>query len=186
MTHQKVEQHQRMMKWIFPILALFLMVIDGRLTMALATFSDMRNTCSVQLLVLLFIIGYFYFGNVPYLYIWTIIIGALYDLYYYGILGIHMFVFPMMIFILHHGLNYTPRTVPTYLMLFLLCSIWVMYASYFLQVIFGLTVLDFLSYMILYAAPTLLMSAIIDYTALIYGRRFFLHKSLIKKTASSS
>lgn len=183
MSHQETEQNKTVMKWIFPILALALMVIDGRLTMALSAFSDMRNTCSVQLLLLLFIIGYFYFGNIPYLYLTAIVIGSLYDLYFYGILGIHMATLPLMLVILHYGLKYTPRTVPTYLMLFLLCSIWVMYASYFIQVIFGLTVMDILSYMILYAAPTLLMSTIIYYTALIYGRRFFLKKSLVKKHA---
>lgn len=180
MGHVNREQEQRTFKIIFPIVSLFLMVLDGQLTMVLTGFSDMRNTCSVQLLLLWFIIAYFYLGNVAYIYIWTTVIGALYDLYYYGILGIHTLCFPMMLFILNLCKQYFPRTVPTYLVLFLLCNIWVMYASYFMQGIFGIIHIDMLSFMILYAAPTLLMATIIYLTALTYGRKFFLDRPLVR------
>lgn len=180
MNAMNKEKNIRLMKWIFPILSLILLVVDGRLTMMLSMFSEQRNICNVQLLVLLFIIGYFYFGNIPYIYIWATIVGMIYDLYYYGILGIHMFIFPLMFVILHYALPYVPRTVPTYLILFLLCSIWVIYANYFVQGLFNIIHLDLLSFMILYAAPTLLMSTTIYLIALIYGRRFFLKKSLLR------
>ena len=174
MGHVNTEKNRRTMKWFFVLLSLFLLVIDGRITMMLSMFSEQRNTCGVQLLVLLFIIAYFYFGNIPYVYILATVVGILYDLYYYGIIGIHMFIFPVMIWLLHVLKPYFPRTMVTYLILFLLCSIWVIYANYLVQVIFNIIKPDFLSFMILYAAPTLLMSTIIYLVALLYGKNFFL------------
>lgn len=173
MSHVNVEQNQRMMKWIFPIVSLFLLVIDGRITMMLSMFSEQRNICGVQLLVLLFIIGYFYFGNITYIYIWATLIGILYDLYYYGIIGIHMVIFPMIFVILNYVKPFIPKTIPTYTIFFLLCSIWVIYANYFIQVLFNIIHIDILGFMILYAAPTLLMSTIIYLITLVYGKSFF-------------
>lgn len=174
MGQQQAKQNH--FKALFPILALGLLLLDGRFTMMFSLFSNTRNICSVQFLLLLFIVAYFKVGAGPYLYAWTLIFGILYDLYYYGIIGIYAFCFPMMIFILQHISMYLKKNIPSYLMLFLLCTIWVLYGSYFMQVLFSLTQLDFLSYMILYVAPSLLFSTLMYYTALIYGKTFFLGK----------
>lgn len=165
---------QHVFKIIFPFLGLFLMLVDGQITLVLTSISTQRNVFSSQLLLLLFITAYFYLGKSPYLLIWTTIFGVIYDLYYYGIIGIFTFCFPTMILLLDLSLKLVKPHLYSYLMVFLLCNIWVMYGSYFMELIFHLTDYDFLSYMILYVAPSLLLNAIFDAVALIYGRQFYL------------
>lgn len=166
-------------KWFFPILGILFVLLDGRLTMLFSFFSNSRNICSVQFLLLLIIVAYFCFGAYFYLYSWTIVFGVLYDLYYYGNVGIFAFCLPMMVFLLNHMIRYVRPSLSAYMMIFLLCTIWVLYGSYFMQCIFQIVQIDFVGYMVLYAAPTLLFSALVYYIALLYGRRFFLHQPLV-------
>lgn len=173
-TKRNLESTQHFFKWIFPFLALLFMLIDGQITLVLTSISTQRNVFSSQLLLLLFITAYFYLGKSTYLIVWTTIFGVIYDLYYYGIIGIFTFCFPVMILILDKCIHLIRPHIYSYLMVFLLCNIWVMYGSYFMELIFHLTNYDFMSYMILYVAPSLLLNAIFDLIALIYGREFYL------------
>lgn len=171
---RNIEHTQHVFKIIFPFLGLLFMLIDGQITLVLTSMSTQRNVFSSQLLLLLFITAYFYLGKSAYLIVWTTLFGIIYDLYYYGIIGIFTLCFPLMILILDAILKLVKPHLYSYLMVFLLCNIWVMYGSYFMELIFNLTDYDFLSYMILYVAPSLLLNAIFDTVALIYGRKFYL------------
>lgn len=173
-------------KWGFPVLAVIVMLCDGQLTQLFASLSNQHNIIAPQLLLIFFLSGYFTFDCDGYLITTAIVVGILYDLYYYGVIGIYTLCLPLTIFLFSKLQPLIPRNIPMYLILFLLSHFWLMVTSYLLQVIFGIAPMDLLSYIVLYLAPSLLINAILDLIFLFYGDKYYFNVTKHERARTSA
>lgn len=166
---------QLLAKIFFPIIALFFMLLGSQITNIFSFISGPNNRIDCQLLVLVFLTAYFYFGYSAYLVTVAVVIGAIYDIYFSELLGIYTICLPIMILIFHVLQKYVKPSILGYLMLFVFCHIFLIYSSYIIPIIFNVTKPDFIPYIVLYVAPTLVLNIIIDLGALFYGEKYYLN-----------
>ena len=159
----------------FPIIALFSMLLGSQLTNVFSFISKPNNIIDCQLLIVVMLLGCLYFGYSSYILIIAVIIGMIYDLYFYELLGIYTICLPLMIVIFNYLRQYVRPILFNYFLLFMMCHLWMMYSSYFIQVIFKITNPDILSFIVLYLAPSIIVNAILDLTVLLYGERYYLN-----------
>lgn len=87
------------MRYIFPI-GLFLAVfLDGTLTHVWSGWMVTPTTFVESRLVLLWLFMAVCFGEVDHIIFWSILAGFIYDMYYTGIIGIFILLFPLMVYI---------------------------------------------------------------------------------------
>ena len=88
------------MKYYLPIVLLLLMLIDGHLTRMFVEWSKGDYMASAHFLILALLFCSQKFPK-RYLLITTIIIGAIFDAYYIGVIGIYAVALPLMVFIMY-------------------------------------------------------------------------------------
>ncbi|MFD0897907.1 rod shape-determining protein MreD [Loigolactobacillus binensis] len=85
--------------WVIVLLSV-LMLFDGSLSYAFqGLFHQFPNTMIIRLTVLGFVLVYFFAPHFDHLVTVALILGLFYDSFYTGILGVYMFLFPLMIFL---------------------------------------------------------------------------------------
>ena len=117
-------------------------------------------TLNFHLLLLAIIVATFYCKR-SYLIILTIIIGFLYDSYYYGILGIQMLALPLIVLLAYAIFS---RVEPSFLSLFVSVIIFnsiMEFTVFFLQIIFKLVVANPTDFVVEVLGPTLLLNSIV-------------------------
>ncbi|MFD1319460.1 rod shape-determining protein MreD [Loigolactobacillus zhaoyuanensis] len=82
------------------VLLVVLMLLDGSFSYLFgSTLHSFPDTMIIRLVVLGLVLVYFFAPNFPNLMIVALILGLVYDSFYTGILGVYMFLFPLIIFL---------------------------------------------------------------------------------------
>ena len=160
-------------KCLFPFIALLSMIVGSQITNIFSFLSKQNNIIDCQLLVIVFLTAYFYFGYSTYLLVVATVIGAIFDLYFYELLGIYTICLPVMLVIFNFLIKYIKPSITGYFILFMLSHIWIMYSTYFIQVLFHISKLDMIPYVVLYVAPSLVLNAMLDLGFLFYGEQYY-------------
>ncbi|HDT7930862.1 TPA: rod shape-determining protein MreD [Enterococcus faecium] len=88
------------MKYYLPIVLFFLMLIDGHLTRMLGEWSKGTYMSNAHFLILALLCCSMAFEK-RYLLITTIVLGAIYDAYYIGVIGIYAVALPLIVWLMY-------------------------------------------------------------------------------------
>ncbi|MHC5269931.1 rod shape-determining protein MreD [Enterococcus sp. LJL98] len=140
-----------------PFLFFFLILIDAHLTQLLTAFNQNRYIWRSHLALIAFLFAVRYLPK-NYLLVTSLIIGGIFDLYYLGLLGIYIVVFPLTIALM----SFLKEIIfENSFNLFFGMIIFVTFFEIvilFIQVIFNLIHVDLLYFVTQLLAPTLLLN----------------------------
>ena len=87
------------MRYIFPLGLILAVFLDGTLSHIWSGWMFTPTTSIECRTVFLWLFMAICFGNVEHMVPWALIAGLIYDMYYTGIIGIFIFLFPLMVYI---------------------------------------------------------------------------------------
>lgn len=167
----------KIFKVILPVLLFCTMLIDSQISLSMR--GPMMNDAflnSHMLLIGLILASLWY--SKKYMVITSIVLGLLFDLYYYGILGINMVVLPLTVLLIYLVFKFVPVNVLS-IILSLIVFVTIMDCSaYLLQVAFNLRRPDLLPCVVDNLGPTLLFNVFV--CLMLSAPINFLLKHLIK------
>ncbi|MGX7059654.1 rod shape-determining protein MreD [Vagococcus humatus] len=144
-------------KYVYPIGLLLVMLADGQISNGLRTLSHNSLFLSSHLFLLGLIMGSLYFSK-TYMVTLSIVLGWIFDNYYYSILGINMVSLPLTVLLIYLVFEYVEPSILS-LILSLVIFITIMDSSLFLvQIVFKLIYSDALVFITKQLGPTLLMN----------------------------
>lgn len=145
---------------LLPVILFVLMLLDGQITMQMRAPMANEAFLNSHLLLIGLIIAVVGFTK-KYMVVTSVILGLIFDLYYYGIIGINMAVIPLTVLLIFVVFDYVPVNVFS-VILSLVVFITIMEGSaYLLQVIFNLRRSNFLAFIVDNLGPTLLFNIFI-------------------------
>lgn len=144
-------------KLLFPVFLFLIMLIDGQITMNMRAPMGNDSFLNSHLLLICLVVGGMGLSK-KYMIITATILGLLFDMYYYGIVGINMAVLPATVLLIHFVFKYVPVNIIS-IILSLIVFITIMEGSaYLLQVVFNLRRPDFLMFIANNLGPTLIFN----------------------------
>lgn len=150
------------LKYVFPIGLLIAFFLDGSLSKVFsATFFSYPYSMVSHLLLLWLVLGYFFEGDVQIPLVgFAAAAGAAFDLYYSGILGLFLFLFPLIIGLTKMiGQFFTPSFLSAIMIYFidLTCLEFVNYIAYSL---IGVASTNFANFLLYTLGPTLALNLV--------------------------
>lgn len=125
-------------KLIFPLFYFFAFLLDGQTTHLLRIFFGDNTSVKMYFIVLLMIYAVNYFPF-KYLLSLTIIIGLLYDSYYYGVIGVYMVCFPLTLWLVETLTRVLSKSYFSTGVITLLAITFIELSSYSIRSVFQLT-----------------------------------------------
>ncbi len=117
----KVNEKPFTRHWLAFVVLLLALCLDGSLSHVLGQWTMMpMNTGVPQLTLLAFVLIGVFVPRESWLLGWSVLFGLIYDSYYTGILGVHAFIFPALVYLMLMIRPYIPRTWPFVLALYVI------------------------------------------------------------------
>ncbi len=161
--------------WL-PLSLFLLMLVDGQVSNFLRISVENEITLNCHLLLLIMLFGSFQCSK-QFLVICATIFGALYDNYYYSIIGINMLCLPLLVYMIYTIFEYIEPSVFSLLLTFIICVTFMEVATLLMGIAFKLIDVDILYFITNVLGPTLLLNVTI-FVLLIYPmKKFFLDKA---------
>lgn len=153
-------EKKTIMKIILPFILITLMLIDGQLSNALRVMTHNSVYLNSHLLLIGLILGCLNLEKY-YLVSLSIILGVIFDVYYYSIIGINMVSMPLTVMLIYVVFDYVKPSILS-ILLSLVIFITIMDSSaYFIQAIFKLIDGNVLEFITRNLGPTLIMNGIL-------------------------
>ncbi|WP_025021636.1 rod shape-determining protein MreD [Ligilactobacillus hayakitensis] len=125
--------------YLFPIGLIISVFLDGSLTQMFAPHFFTNLTSVESRLMLLWLVMAICYGNVERIYLWSIVAGIIYDLYYTGILGVFTLILPLMVYITQEIFKYFTRSFLVVLLIYLIDITVLTLLDYWANSILGFT-----------------------------------------------
>lgn len=91
---------------------------------------------------------------------WAALMGIMFDVYYTGLLGVYVFIYPLVVYISKVVYDTMPRNLLSGLMVYFIDVTMVVGMGYFANVLVGVTTIDFIMFLANILAPTLVINLI--------------------------
>ncbi|MGT2912116.1 rod shape-determining protein MreD [Streptococcus cameli] len=146
--------------FLTPIVLFALFFIDSQLTTVLTNLSP-RSMFISSYLILIF--GFFCSKSLPWVYnmIAFTFVGLFYDLYYFGIVGIAVTLFPLVIYFIHYVYQNIPLKQVTNFMLLVIIIFFFEFLSFLFARLFQLTNLSMFLFVFYDLMPSLVFNSLI-------------------------
>ncbi|MBF8808660.1 MAG: rod shape-determining protein MreD [Enterococcus lacertideformus] len=148
------------MKYYLPIILFFLMLVDGHLTRMFVEWSKGEYMASAHFLILALLFCSLKFSK-RYLLITTIILGAIFDMYYIGVIGIYAVAIPLVVFIMYSMSSYIHFNIFTEFFSTIIFVTGYELFTLSVQLVFKLVSVNTTYFITRYLGPTLLLAMII-------------------------
>lgn len=153
-------EKKTIMKFILPLILIVLMLLDGQLSNLWRIVTSNYVYLNSHLLLMGLILGCLNL-NKRYIIIMSIVLGILFDIYYYSIIGINMVSLPLTVWLIYGVFDYVKPSILS-ILLSLVIFITIMDSSaYLIQAIFKLINGDVLSFITQNLGPTLIMNILL-------------------------
>ena len=148
------------MKYYLPIVLFFLMLIDGHLTRMLGEWSKGTYMSNAHFLILALLCCSMAFEK-RYLLITTIVLGAIYDAYYIGVIGIYAVALPLIVWLMYVMKDVIHVNIFTEFFSMIIFVTGYELFTMVVQLIFKLAVVNNTYFITRFLGPTLLLNMII-------------------------
>ncbi|QIL45888.1 rod shape-determining protein MreD [Vagococcus coleopterorum] len=144
---------------MLPVLLFILTLLDGQLSRGLRSVMTNQAFLNSHLLLIALILASIWYSK-RYMVITSMFIGLLFDIYYYGIIGINMVVLPLTVLLVYLVFKHVPINMLS-IILGLIVFITIMDSSaYLLQVVFNLRTPGVARYVVGNLGPTLMFNIV--------------------------
>lgn len=150
------EKKSTMIYWL-PLVLFILMLVDGQVSNFLRGMTQNQLVLNSHALIFILIFASFKVKK-NYLLTVSIILGLLFDNYYYGIIGIYMLCLPLMVLMLYKINESIKPSVFSILMSLIIFVTFIEGSTFFLQTIFQLIKGNPLTFITNVLGPTLLLN----------------------------
>lgn len=148
------------MKMALPFILIILMLLDGQISNLLRVATTNAVYLNSHLLLIGLILGCLNL-NKRYLVVMSIVLGIIFDVYYYSIIGINMVSLPLTVMLIYVVFDYVRPSILS-ILLSLVIFITIMDSSaYLIQAVFKLINGDLLGFITRNLGPTLIMNVIL-------------------------
>lgn len=144
-------------KLLLPVGLFLIMLLDGQITMNMRAPMINESFLNSHLLLIGLIVGGMGLSK-RYMLVTSTILGLLFDIYYYGIVGINMAVLPATVLLIHFVFEYVPVNIISIILSLIVFTTIMEGSAYLLQVIFNLRRPDFLMFLVNNLGPTLIFN----------------------------
>lgn len=148
------------MKYYLPVVLFLLMLIDGHLTRMFVEWSNGQYMASAHFLILALLFCSMKFPK-RYLLITTVVLGAIFDTYYIGVIGIYAVALPLMVFIMYWMSSYIHFNIFTEFFSMIIFVTGYELFTLAVQLIFKLVSVNNTYFITRYLGPTLLLTMIL-------------------------
>ncbi|MBP1042964.1 rod shape-determining protein MreD [Vagococcus sp. BWB3-3] len=150
-------EKKTIMKIVLPFILIILMLLDGQISNLLRVATTDNIYLNSHLLLIGLILGCLNL-NKQYIVIMSVILGVIFDVYYYSIIGINMVSLPLTVMLIYVVFDFVRPSVLS-ILLSLVIFITIMDSSaYFIQAIFKLINGDLLGFITRNLGPTLILN----------------------------
>lgn len=140
-------------KFMFPIFLVITMLLDAQVSNLLRRVTESHMFILSHFLLIVLILGSIFYSK-RYMVVLSVVLGLLFDSYYYSILGINTVSIPLTVVLIYWVFDYIEPTLPS-LLLSLVVFITIMDVSgYLIQVVFNLIKGDFIGFVTKQLGPT--------------------------------
>lgn len=149
---------KRYMYYLAPLFVLSAFILDGQLTTLLTNLSPGAFFITSHLLLVMGIFMSFYLP-LPYCLVLYTVVGFCYDLYYFGVIGMAITLFPLVIYLVYYFYeNLKYRRITNYMILLVIIFI-VEFFTFLLARLFQLTNLSMFIFVVNNLVPSLLFNS---------------------------
>ncbi|MBO0482284.1 rod shape-determining protein MreD [Candidatus Enterococcus courvalinii] len=148
------------MKYYLPVILFFLMLLDGQVTRVLGEWTKGVYMANAHFLILALLFCSLSFSK-RYLLITTIILGAVFDMYYIGVIGIYAVALPLIIFIMYSMSQTIHTNIFTEFFSMIIFVTGYELFTLIIQLIFKLAIVNTNYFITQFLGPTLLLNMII-------------------------
>lgn len=144
------------MKYIFPIGLFLAVLLDGNLSWIAAPIFFTTASSVMSLLTCLWLVMAVCFAErIERLYLWTILAGVLWDLYYTGVVGVMALILPLMVYLTRIAYEFFAPSFIVVLLIFLIDIALVTALFFMYNRMIGFTNAAFSTYVVKNLAPSL-------------------------------
>lgn len=150
------------LRWVFPIGLLVALFLDGSLSHVFSgIFFHYPSAMSSQLLLLWLVLSYFFEGDTHIPVVgFAALAGAICDLYYSGIWGLFLFLYPAIVMLTRLLARYMPTSFLSHIMIFFVDITVFELLNYWAYSVIGVTTAGFGDFLAGVLAPTLALNLI--------------------------
>ncbi|ASZ08509.1 MULTISPECIES: rod shape-determining protein MreD [Enterococcus] len=148
------------MKYYLPVILFFLMLLDGQVTRVLGEWTKGVYMANAHFLILALLFCSLSFSK-RYLLITTIVLGAIFDMYYIGVIGIYAVALPLIVFIMYSMSQIIHTNIFTEFFSMIIFVTGYELFTLIIQLIFKLAIVNKNYFITQFLGPTLLLNMII-------------------------
>ncbi|WP_244087537.1 rod shape-determining protein MreD [Companilactobacillus sp. RD055328] len=139
---------------------MFAFYMDGILKYHLDFLNNNNNNGLPQILLLLFITMAFRFKKQQELIIYALIFGFFYDIYYMGIFGVYLVLFPLIVYLVHFIKNVIPDTFLFEFTTYIIALLTIRFIIFTFGSVFRSVIFNFIDFITFVMWPTLFFNII--------------------------
>ena len=143
------------MRYYFPIGLLIFIFLDGSLSNVFAREFFTGEISIESLLVLLWLVMAIFYGEVDRLMLWAFVAGLIFDMYYTGILGIYMIIFPLVVYLNRQVCRFFTSSFLVVLLIYLIDLTLVSALAFLANSLIGLANISLADFFVADLGPTL-------------------------------
>lgn len=148
--------------WCSALLLLLALLLDGSLMQTLGQFLLRGPYVALpELLTLMFVLLALFLRRETWLIPLAILFGLLADSYYSGILGVNVFMLPLLVYLMLLARDYLPATWPFALGLFIIALMAQSMLDYTIATLMGVTTMSISTFIVQHVAPTFNLNVIL-------------------------
>ncbi|KRN88972.1 rod shape-determining protein MreD [Ligilactobacillus ceti] len=143
------------MKYLFPIGLFLALFLDGSLTLAFDQYFFTPFIAIESRLVLLWLIMAVCYSEVEHILLWSGFVGAIFDIYYLGVMGIFILIFPLIVYLTREIMQFLNRSFIVVLLVYLIDITVVTILFYWVNSLIGFTSVSVTEFISRTLGPTL-------------------------------
>ena len=159
------------LKYYFPLGLIICIVLDGTLSSLYAQYF-FTSSLSIESRLTLLVMAIFY-GEVDRLMLWAFIAGVFFDMYYTGILGIFMIIFPLIVYLNREVYRFFTSNFIVVLLIYLIDVTLVTAVAYWANSLIGLTTTGSADFVVQTLGPSLAYNLAVFSLLFIPVKNFF-------------
>ena len=161
------------LKYYFPLGLIICFVLDGTLSSLYAQYFFTSSLSIESRLTLLWLVMAIFYGEVDRLMLWAFIAGVFFDMYYTGILGIFMIIFPLIVYLNREVYRFFTSNFIVVLLIYLIDVTLVTAVAYWVNSLIGLTTTGSADFVVQTLGPSLAYNLAVFSLLFIPVKNFF-------------
>ncbi|AQP54019.1 rod shape-determining protein MreD [Vagococcus penaei] len=154
------KERKKRLFYALPFIFFFLMLFDGHLSSIILTIFAVPMSFTSNLLLMMMMFATFQMSK-SYMISWALVMGLLYDSYYYNVIGINFVLFPLLVWFMYLLFERVVPNTFTIILAFILFVTALSVGRVILLSLFKLTDTTILDYLTRTLAPTLVVNLIL-------------------------